>query len=294
MNIAEFKADTEKCIGCGKCVKVCPGGILYMNENNRPEIMPVNEFGWNGCWKCQHCLAVCPAGAVSVLGKKPHESMAMSDMTEAGHMMDALVLNRHSCRRFKNCNVDGHVVRHMIDLLANAPNGGNKQQVEITLIDDKDDMESFRRLAYREMEKLAAEGIYPEGFDRESFEQMKQWENTVRPDMLFCGAPHLLIPHVPVGNGTPKQDAAIAGAYFELLCASRGLGAVIMTFPLDYLNLMPRVKEMLRIPEDHYVPMIIGFGYPEITYRRGVQKKMDEKRIKKPFSEGFVKEDEND
>lgn len=29
---------------------------------------------------------------------------------------------------------------------------------------------------------------------------------------------------------------------------------------------------MLGIPEDHYMGLIIGFGYPEIPYARGVQK----------------------
>ena len=289
MNIAEFKVDVKKCIGCGKCVKVCPGGILYMNKNNRPEIESVAEFGWNGCWKCQHCLAVCPTAAISVFGLKPEESIMIPDITKAGQIMDSLVVNRHSCRRYKNCNVDKSIVNHMIDLLANIPNGGNKQQVEFILIDDKDKMEYFRRLAYREMEKLAADGIYPKGFDRQSYQQMKKWEKTVRPDMLFCGAPHLLIPHVHLGNGTPQQDAVIAGTYFELLCVSKGIGAVMMTFSLDYLELMPDIRDILQIPHDHYVPMIIGFGYPQITYKRGVQKKLEKKRIKRPFSEIFLK-----
>lgn len=29
---------------------------------------------------------------------------------------------------------------------------------------------------------------------------------------------------------------------------------------------------MLNIPRDHYTGLIIGFGYPEIDYARGVQK----------------------
>lgn len=109
--------------------------------------------------------------------------------------------------------------------------------------------------------------------------QKKHLEETVRPDMLFCSAPHILLPHAPLGNGTPVPDTIIAGTYFEMLCASRGLGAIMMTFPLDVLSCMPEIKTMLEIPENHYVGMILGFGYPEITYARGVQKKMDQSRI---------------
>lgn len=125
-------------------------------------------------------------------------------------------------------------------------------------------------------------GRRPEGFDRASYEDMKRWRKTVRPDMLFCGAPHLLIPHAPLGKGEPVQDVLVAGTYFELLCASRGLGAVMLTFPLGALKRMPRIRAMLEIPEDHYTGMFIGFGYPEISYKRGVQKTVDPGRIHRP------------
>ena len=138
--------------------------------------------------------------------------------------MDALIANRHSCRRYQDRSVDPGMIWDMISRLANAPNGGNKQQVEFTLIDDREKMERFRRIAFQEMEILAGKGIYQEGFDRDSYEDMKRWRATVRPDMLFCGVPHLLIPHAPLGKGEPVQDVLIAGTYFELLCASGGLG----------------------------------------------------------------------
>lgn len=281
MNIAQFCVDKEKCIGCGSCTKVCPGGLLSLDEERKAMIKPITEFGWNGCWKCEHCLAVCPAGAISVLGHHPEDDK-MKDREDI-NALDTLIRNRHSCRRYLDKNVDSLIIGEMLDALANAPNGGNKQQVEFMLVDDKEQMEYFRKMAYERMEQLAGQGIYPEGFDRISYGQMKEWEKTVRPDMLFCGAPHILIPHAPQKSGTPRQDTVIAGTYFELLCASRGLGAVIMTFPLDVLKLMPDVMGMLQIPEDHFIPMIIGFGYPQIRYHRGVQKEMAEGRIHRPM-----------
>lgn len=35
---------------------------------------------------------------------------------------------------------------------------------------------------------------------------------------------------------------------------------------------MPEIYAMLKIPDDHYVAMLIGFGYPEIQYTRGSQR----------------------
>lgn len=279
MNQADFIVDTEKCVGCGKCVKVCAGGILSLNQAEKVQIADFKEFGWNGCWKCGHCLAVCPTGAISIFGLKPENSPSVAPHGNAAMAMDLLIANRHSCRRYRDKNVAPAILYDMVKRLSNAPNGGNKQQVEFTVIDDKGQMEHFRRLVYSRMEELAAAGIYPEGFDKETYADMKRWEKTVRPDMLFCGAPHLLIPHAPLGHGEPVQDVVIAGTYFELLCASRGLGAVMLTFPLAVLGRMPEIKARLCIPGNHYIGMMIGFGYPEITYARGSQREMDQGRI---------------
>ena len=46
-----------------------------------------------------------------------------------------------------------------------------------------------------------------------------------------------------------------------------------MSYPAEVLNeLAPKAREMLNIPRDHYTGLIVGFGYPEINYARGVQK----------------------
>ena len=282
MNLARFYADESKCVGCGKCALVCPGGVLSLNARKIPVIRDFSEFGWDGCWRCEHCLAVCPKGAISILGRRPEDSLTPVNPETAAPLLDSLIVNRHSCRRFQDRNVEPETVKAMLNPLANAPNGGNKQLVEFTLIDDRERMNRFRKIAYAEMERLAAQDIFPEGYDRKSYEQLKGWEKTVRPDMLFCGAPHILIPHAPLGRGEPRQDVLIACAYFELLCASRGLGCVMMTFPLDVLNLMPDVKAALEIPENHFVGMIIGFGYPQIRYARGTQRTLSPERIRRP------------
>ena len=286
-NMAQFHVDSKKCIGCGLCVKVCPGGVLYLNEENCSSMKEIRGFGWNGCWKCEHCMAVCPKGAIRIFGKDPEDSVPPVSPEQSAKILDALIRNRHSCRRFLTKDVDPSVIDEMICLMGNAPNGGNKQQVEFTVIEDRTEMDRFCALAYERMDELAAEGVYPRGFDRPSYEDMKRWEETVRPDMLFCGAPCLMIPHAPLGKGEPVEDVMTAAAYFELICASRGLGAVMMTFPKDVLANMPDIRALLQIPEDHYIGVMIGFGYPEIRYARGTQRTIDEERIHRiGFREG--------
>lgn len=52
MNRAEFHV-ADSCIGCGKCVLVCPGGVLSLGEDHKPRIKDFSEFGWigHGCWR---------------------------------------------------------------------------------------------------------------------------------------------------------------------------------------------------------------------------------------------------
>lgn len=43
------------------------------------------------------------------------------------------------------------------------------------------------------------------------------------------------------------------------------------------LGNMPNVMKLLQIPEDHYISLMVGFGYPEIRYARGVQREANGK-----------------
>ena len=54
---------------------------------------------------------------------------------------------------------------------------------------------------------------------------------------------------------------------------------MVMTFPLAVLSNMPQIKNLLGLPEDHYIGMMIGFGWPEIPYHRGCQRQTAEERI---------------
>lgn len=54
-----IRIDQKKCIACHKCLKVCPGNLLYKDEDNKAFIKYPKD-----CWGCTACLKECPVGAI--------------------------------------------------------------------------------------------------------------------------------------------------------------------------------------------------------------------------------------
>lgn len=52
--------DSEKCIGCGACVEICPKKILYI-RNNVCEVTDERK-----CDKLKGCEKVCPVEAIQI------------------------------------------------------------------------------------------------------------------------------------------------------------------------------------------------------------------------------------
>ncbi len=57
---------------------------------------------------------------------------------------------------------------------------------------------------------------------------------------------------------------------------------LMLAFPMAALKNAPEVWRLLGIPDDHYVGVIIGFGYPLIRYMRGAQRHVDPSRVTRP------------
>jgi len=54
------EVDSEKCVGCGECVDICPVDV-YEIQNEKS--VPVNE---EECLGCESCIEVCGQDAITV------------------------------------------------------------------------------------------------------------------------------------------------------------------------------------------------------------------------------------
>jgi len=59
------QVDKALCIGCGRCVAVCPTHSISLGPDNNAAVHAAL------CRGCQACIAVCPVGAISLVSHAP-------------------------------------------------------------------------------------------------------------------------------------------------------------------------------------------------------------------------------
>jgi adenylylsulfate reductase, subunit B len=59
MRLMSIKIESSKCAACGKCRSVCPGSLIYKDEQGKAFIKYPKD-----CWGCTACLKECGTGAI--------------------------------------------------------------------------------------------------------------------------------------------------------------------------------------------------------------------------------------
>ncbi len=53
--------DKHKCVGCGKCQKVCPGSLICQDGRGKACMKYPKD-----CWGCASCIKECAFGAIAL------------------------------------------------------------------------------------------------------------------------------------------------------------------------------------------------------------------------------------
>ena len=59
-NVVTLQLDRDKCVGCGRCLEVCPHGVFSLTGD---KTIIVDR---DACMECGACARNCPAGALYV------------------------------------------------------------------------------------------------------------------------------------------------------------------------------------------------------------------------------------
>lgn len=262
----DFIVNQQSCTKCGQCVADCPARIITM-EGGGPVIAPEKEAS---CYKCQHCFAICPTGAISIFGLKPENSRPLAGNYPDAGQLEILIKGRRSVRRYKEENLAPELLQHLLEVAWHAPTGVNSRQVLFTVVDDREKLARLRAGVMDGLVRLVQEQGLPAG--REYFANfIRMWEEE-KIDVIFRGAPHLLIASAPQNVPTPLPDCMIALAYFELFAQANGVGTVWNGLAKWAINdLVPSTRRTLGIPDDHLIGYVMAFGKPAVHYPRTVQ-----------------------
>ncbi len=266
MNMMQFSVDSEKCIQCGECAKVCPYMIIKHGPETYPHVDPERE---SMCIRCQHCLAVCKPGALSVFGIDPSSHRPLKGNLPSFRQMETLAMGRRSVRYYKDSVVEPDALDRLLCAAANAPTGVNNRQVGFSVVRDAETMRSMRADVYAALRKVVEQDALPPG--KEWFAGIsKVWEEK-KIDVLFRGAPHLLVVSTPESGPTPQADGFIALSYFELLAQSMGLGTLWDGLANWMFTLIaPHLQARLGLPQGNVIVYCMVFGYPAVHYHRVV------------------------
>lgn len=264
----EFVVNEERCTQCGLCAADCPLHVIVQEEAAYPYVGDEEK-----CIKCQHCLAICPTAALSVFGLDPDESTPLKGAFPSQEQMETLIKGRRSIRSFKDEDVAPDTLRRLMETVWHAPTGTNAQQVLLTVVGKRAHTDALRNELYIRLAKARAERDISDRPEMNFLGWAAKVHEENGQDVIFRGAPHILVASAPKVGPCPVQDTHIALSYFDLLAPTMGLGALwngMLTWAIR--DIYPDLAVKMGIPEGHQIGYALVFGVPKVKYARTVQR----------------------
>ena len=89
-------------------------------------------------------------------------------------------------------------------------------------------------------------------------------------DVIFRGAPHMILVSSNIKSPGANVDPIIALSYIELYAQSLGIGTCWCGFGQTCYKLMPKLSEMINVPDGYKPVYAMLIGYPAVKYQRNI------------------------
>jgi nitroreductase/NAD-dependent dihydropyrimidine dehydrogenase PreA subunit len=258
-----FQVNTETCNRDGICAACCPAGIIALSDEGYPEpVQGADEL----CIRCGHCVAVCPKASLT------HRDMPVEQCPPVDHGLipgpeqcEHLFRTRRSIRTYRDETPDPDRIRRLIEIARYAPTGHNCQCVEWAVLGDRQELHNLAGLVVDWMRWMlenmpqAAKGMHMD-------KTIARWENG--EDVIFRGAPMLVLAHA--NKDLPPAPAActIAAAYLELAATAMGLGGCWAGYFMAAAGSYEPLQEALPLPRGNKCFAAMMIGRPRYRYQR--------------------------
>ena len=252
----------ELCISCGQCVRVCPMGIIALDNATIPFAQPHME---SGCILCGHCAAICPADALN-LYKMPLSDMpkCQDDHLDIEQIL-TLVRNRRSIRRYENRTCSQKTIAALIKLASYAPSAHNDQEVGWIVVSGLNEVKKIAALVVDWLRAL--DSSQPSIFQAINGQHLLDcWKRGQDP--ILRSAPHLLVAVAPSSNSMSVVDCSIALSYIDLIAPIFGLGSCWAGYLMAAMQHYPPLRQALGISSAKSAHGALMLGFAQGAYRR--------------------------
>ena len=269
MQAISLSVDTERCIGCGECVRDCSKGSITLTDG-------VIHFG-NGCFGCGHCIAVCPRGAIHA--NDPADASQVLEYNAetfavSGERMLNFIKFRRTIRRFEKRPVAREVIEQLLEAGRYTETASNLQNTRYIVVTEK--LPELSMMCVRSLKDLGEKTLAQEppaearlqGYAKSWLRLAEQVEQGGNPERFFFNAPAVIL--VTAVN---PVDGGLASEALELTANAMGLGVLFSGFFVRAYRNDPAIKEFLGIQSPREVITCMGIGYPAVKYHRTVPRK---------------------
>ena len=201
-----IKVNSEKCIGCGMCVKDCAANNIELKGNKA-------DIYTNDCIMCGHCEAVCPKEAITISGyaTKPVENKGTRLNPE--EVLDVIRFRR-TVRQFQHKEIPKAVIGQILEAGRLTHTAKNLQDVSFIILDKKKEkIEQMAVQLFRKVKPLA-----------DLFSPMAR-RNKIDDHFFFFHAPIVI-----VIAAKDKGNGVLAAQNMEFVAEANGLGVLFSGF----------------------------------------------------------------
>ena len=258
--MAKIEIDKQKCIKCGACINDC---ITYSLEKDNEGFAQVSDQNASCCISCQHCFAICPTGAITINNHKAEDANEVNLGNPESIL--SLIKSRRSVRQFKSENLSKEDFEKLKQMLPYIPTGCNFNSLHFSIIESNSAMDEIRNYVNKKVLKLISNKFTAKYAGK--FAKFKTaFENG--EDIIFRNAPHMIVVSSHIHAPCANVDPIIALSYIELYANSLGLGTCWCGFAQACFKILPKLANMVKIPDNYKPVYVMLLGKPAVKYQR--------------------------
>lgn len=241
--------ETDKCVGCGVCAKVCVAHNIRLN-NKKAEIL------LEDCVMCGQCSAVCPKKAIQITGYEEEQIEKQEEIRLNPRQVLDVIRFRRTVRQFQKKEVPRGIIEQILEAGRLTHTAKNMQCVSYVVLDkEKDSIEQMAVEVFKKIKPLA-----------DMLSPMAR-NNRINNHFFFFEAPVVI-----VILAKDKTNGILAAQNMEFVAEANGLGVLFSGFFTMAANASLRIRKALKVPKGKRVAATLVLGYPNVKFLRSAQR----------------------